>query len=144
MKLLILSSLIVLSGCSTLGNLFGSSPAVPVVAPVEIITITKPAPMYHPPLPEGVTPSEVKWIVLNPSVMREYIENYDEGNAPALAYYSLTSQAYENLPNNLADIRRYINWWPDFPRGFSTGLFCSAFSSNVDWHRSIYPGRDGY
>ena len=40
--------------------------------------------------------------------MREYIENYDEGNAPALAYYALTAQAYENLSNNLADIRRYI------------------------------------
>ena len=109
MKFLILSSLIVLSGCSTLGNLFGSSLAVPVVAPVEIITITKPAPMYHPPLPEGVTPSEVKWIVLNPSVMREYIENYDAGDAPAVAYYGLTAQSYEALANNLADIRRYIS-----------------------------------
>jgi hypothetical protein len=108
MKFLILSSLIVLSGCSTLGNLFGSSPAVPVVAPVEIITITKPAPMYHPSLPEGVAPAEIEWVVLNPSVMREYIESYDAGDAPAVAYYSLTSQAYQNLANNLADIRRYI------------------------------------
>ena len=108
MKLLILSSLIVLSGCSTLGNLFGGSPAVPVVAPVEVITITKPAPMYHPPLPEGVTPAEIEWIVLNPGIMRKYIENYDAGDAPAVAYYSLTSQAYQNLSNNLADIRRYI------------------------------------
>ena len=40
--------------------------------------------------------------------MREYIENYDAGNAPAVAYYALTSQAYENLSNNLADVRRYI------------------------------------
>ena len=108
MKFLILSSLIVLSGCSTIGGLFSRPAAVPVVAPVEIITITKPAPMYHPPLPEGVNPSEIEWIVLNPSVMREYIENYDTGDAPAVAYYSLTSQAYENLSNNLADIRRYI------------------------------------
>tara|TARA_R110002020_G_scaffold15306_2_gene54722 strand:+ start:828 stop:1205 length:378 start_codon:yes stop_codon:yes gene_type:complete len=97
-----------LSGCSTLGNLFGGSPAVPVVAPVEIVTITEPAPMYHPPLPEAVNPAEIEWIVLNPSIMREYIENYDAGDAPAVAYYGLTSQAYENLSNNLADIRRYI------------------------------------
>ena len=108
MKLLILSSAIVLSGCSTLGGLFGGSPAVPVVAPVEIVTITEPAPMFHPTLPEGVNPAEIEWIVLNPSVMREYIENYDAGEAPAVAYYSLTNQAYENLANNLADIRRYI------------------------------------
>ena len=108
MKLLLLSSTVALSGCSTLGNLFSSPPAVPQVAPVEIITVTEPAPMYHPPLPEAVNPAEIEWIVLNPSVMREYIENYDAGDAPAVAYYGLTSQAYENLANNLADIRRYI------------------------------------
>ena len=108
MKFLLLSSVVGLSGCSTLGNLFSSPPAVPVVAPVEIITITEPAPMFHPTLPEGVSPAEVEWIVLNPSIMREYIENYDSGDAPAVAYYSLTSQAYENLANNLTDIRRYI------------------------------------
>tara|TARA_R110000744_G_scaffold96444_1_gene186369 strand:+ start:450 stop:827 length:378 start_codon:yes stop_codon:yes gene_type:complete len=107
MKYLILSS-ILLSGCSTLGNLFSSPPAVPVVAPVEIVTIREPAPVYHPPLPEGVSPAEIEWIVLNPSVMRQYIEDYDAGDAPAVAYYGLTAQAYENLTNNLADIRRYI------------------------------------
>ena len=108
MKFLILSSVVALSGCSTLGNRFSSPPEVPQVAPVEIVTITAPAPMYHPTLPEGVNPAEIEWVVLNPSVMREYIENYDAGDAPAVAYYGLTSQAYENLANNLADIRRYI------------------------------------
>jgi|TARA_R110000787_G_C13252570_1_gene429584 hypothetical protein len=108
MKQLLLISLLLLSGCSTIGGFFSSPPAVPVVAPVEIVTITEPAPMYHPPLPEGVTPAEIEWIVLNPSIMREYLENYDAGNAPAVAYYGLTAQAYENLSNNLADIRRYI------------------------------------
>ena len=108
MKFLILSSVVALSGCSTLGNLFSSPPEVPQVAPVEIVTITAAAPMYHPTLPEGVNPAEIEWVVLNPSVMREYIENYDAGDAPAVAYYGLTSQAYENLANNLADIRRYI------------------------------------
>ena len=108
MKYLILSSVVALSGCSTLGNMFSRPAAVPVVAPVEIVTIRESAPMYHPPLPEGVTPSEIEWIILNPSIMREYILNYDAGNAPAVAYYGLTAQAYESLANNLADIRRYI------------------------------------
>jgi len=108
MKYLILSSVIALSGCSTLGSLFSDPPAVPEVAPVEIVTIREPAPMYHPTLPEAVNPAEIEWIVLNPSVMREYVENYDAGEAPAVAYYGLTAQAYENLANNLADIRRYI------------------------------------
>ena len=107
MKLLVLSSVLLLSGCSTLGGLFGKA-AVPVVAPVEVVTITVPAPMYHPPLPEGLTPAEIEWVILNPGIMREYIQNYDAGDAPAVAYYGLTAQAYENLSNNLADVRRYI------------------------------------
>ena len=108
MRLLLLSSVFLVSGCSTLGNLFGGSPAVPIVAPVEIITIIEPAPMFHPSLPEGLAFAEIKWVILNPGIMRQYIENYDTGDAPAVAYYSLTAQAYENLANNLADIRRYI------------------------------------
>jgi hypothetical protein len=108
MKFLILSSLLFLSGCSTLGNMFSRPAAVPVVAPVEIITITKPAPMYHPPLPEGLAFAEIKWVILNPGIMREYIENYDAGNAPAVAYYALTSQDYTNLSTNLVAIRAYI------------------------------------
>ena len=106
-KLLVLSSAILLGGCSTLGNLF-SRPAVPQVAPVEIVTIREPAPMYHPPLPESVNPAEVEWIVLNPSVMREYISNYDEGNAPAVAYYAITTQGYTNLSQTMGEIQRWI------------------------------------
>ena len=108
MKWFLLISLLWLQGCSTMGGLFGGSTAVPEVRPVEVVTITEPAPMYHPPLPESVVPAEVEWTVLNPSVMREYIENYDEGDAPAMAYYGLSSQGYENLSNNFADVRRYI------------------------------------
>ena len=40
-----------------MGGLFGGSTAVPEVRPVEVVTITEPAPMYHPPLPESVVPS---------------------------------------------------------------------------------------
>ena len=106
-KWLLLISLIWLQGCSTIGGLFGEA-AVPEVKPVEVITITKPAPMYHPPLPESIIPAEVKWVVLNPSIMREYIENYDTGDAPAIAYYGLNAQNYESLSNNFSEIKRYI------------------------------------
>ena len=105
MKKLLLISILFLSGCSTYGNLFDK---VPETKQVEILTVQEPAPIYHPPLPEVLSPSEIKWKVLNPETMRTYIEDYDKGDAPAVAYYSLTSQGYENLSNNIADIKRYI------------------------------------
>ena len=106
-KWLLLSSLLWLQGCSSLSGLLGKA-AVPEVKPIEVITITKPAPMYHPSLPEPIVPTEVEWTVLNPSVMRTYIDNYDNGNAPAMAYYGLSAQGYENLANNFSDVKRYI------------------------------------
>tara|TARA_R110002020_G_scaffold13250_18_gene47827 strand:- start:2864 stop:3274 length:411 start_codon:yes stop_codon:yes gene_type:complete len=105
--LLIINILLFTGGCSTLNGILSKN-TVPEVKPIEIITVEKPAPMYHPPLPENVYPAEIKWKVLNPEVMREYVNNYDNGDAPAMAYYGLTSQGYENLSNNMADIKRYI------------------------------------
>jgi hypothetical protein len=102
MKILLISLILFTTGCSSLL----SKP--PKVDPVEIITVQKPAPMYHPPLPEAISPAEVKWKILNPETMREYMMNYDKGDAPAVAYYSLTTQGYENLSNNIADVKRYI------------------------------------
>ena len=98
MKKLLLISILFLSGCSTYGNLFDK---VPETKQVEILTVQEPAPRYHPPLPEVLSPAEIKWKVLNPETMRTYIEDYDKGDAPAVAYYSLTSQGYENLSYTL-------------------------------------------
>jgi|TARA_R110000744_G_scaffold55493_1_gene117310 hypothetical protein len=102
MKILLISFIVFISGCSSIL----SKP--PKVAPIEIITVQKPAPLYHPPLPESIAPAEIKWKILNPETMREYITEYDNGDAPAVAYYSLTTQGYENLSNNIADVKRYI------------------------------------
>lgn len=106
-KLYLISLILLTTGCSSLGSMFNTV-AVPEVKPIEVITIEKPAPMYHPPLPSNINPAEIKWKILNPETMREYVNNYDNGDAPAMAYYGLTAQGYENLSNNIADIKRYI------------------------------------
>ena len=99
MKLLITTSLalIAVSGCS----LF------PTVKPLEVNTIALPAPMYHPPLPMEIQATEVIFEVLTPEIMEEYLQLVKEGKAPAVAYYALTTQQYENLSMNMAEITRY-------------------------------------
>ena len=82
--------------------------AVPQVNPVKIVTIEKPAPVYHHPLPNQISPLPVEWRVLTPATMQQYLDDLKVGNAPVDAYYGLTPKAYENLSTNIAEIKRYI------------------------------------
>ena len=93
--------ILIFSGCSVLER-------PTQVAPVEVVTIEKPAPVYHPPKPSAVRASPVEWTVLTPETMQEYLDDLAEGKAPTNAFYGLTTKGYENLSSNMADIIRYI------------------------------------
>jgi len=64
--------------------------------------------MYHPPLPNKVISMPVEWKVLTPDTMEEYLADLKKGEAPSQAYYGLTNKGYENLSNNIAEVKRYI------------------------------------
>ena len=81
---------------------------VPDVKQVEVVTIEKPAPVYHPPLPNQIAPLPVEWRVLTPETMQIYLNDLNAGKAPVDAYYGLTPKGYENLSTNIAEIKRYI------------------------------------
>ena len=104
MKTLLFLILLLASGCSMLG----SNREIPDVKPVEVVTVVKKAPMYHPPLPNQINPVPVEWTVLNPELMQEYLDDLNEGNAPTNVWYSLTTKGYENLSTNMAEVKRYI------------------------------------
>ena len=104
MKLSLLLILLLVSGCSILG----SSRDIPEVSPVEVVTVVKKAPMYHPPLPNEIDPVPVEWTVLNPELMQGYLDDLNEGNAPTNVWYALTTKGYENLSTNMAEVKRYL------------------------------------
>ena len=104
MKKLLTISLIIgfslmISACSLLE---------PRTVPVEVKTITLPAPMYHPPMPLEVSLQDIKWRVLTPEVMEEYLQLVKDGKAPAEPYYALSTQGYESLSMNMAELKRYV------------------------------------
>jgi len=103
-KILTFLVLLLVSGCSILG----SKRDIPEVAPVEVVTVVKKAPIYHPPLPNQIDPVPVEWTVLTPELMQEYLDDLNEGNAPTNAWYSLTTKGYENLSTNMAEVKRYL------------------------------------
>ena len=97
-SIILISCLFVIANCSMM----------PTAKPVEVVTIAEPVPLYHPPLPLEVGLVDIDWEILTPDLMKEYLENYKNGSAPAIAYYSLTSKEYENLSMNMAEIKRYL------------------------------------
>ena len=100
---LVLLILILYNGCSWQGS------EGPSVEPIEVRTLEIPAPRYHPPLPSQVSFTEVKWKVLTPNTMEQYLADLEAGEASVSAYYGLTTQGYENLSNNIADLKRYLS-----------------------------------
>ena len=104
MKLFLLVALLLVSGCSILG----SGRDIPDVKPVEVVTVVKKAPMYHPPHPNNIESVPVEWTVLNPELMQAYLDDLNEGNAPTNVWYALTTKGYENLSINMAEVKRYL------------------------------------
>ena len=101
-KLLILKASLFLSACSYL-PFFQEEPVVPV----EVKTIQERPPMWHPPLPVEMSMLDVEFEVLTPELMKEYLKLVDEGKAPPIPYYALTTQQYQNLSLNMAEVKRY-------------------------------------
>lgn len=98
-NLLIISFGILMTGCSMIPT---------QTRPVEVVTIAERPPMYHPPLPLELQLVDIDWEVMTPELMEQYLKDIEEGNAPRKAYYSLSSQDYENLSMNMAEITRYL------------------------------------
>ncbi len=104
LRILLILLLAICSGCT----LLGSDPYVPEVKQVEVVTITKPAAVYHPPLPNKVNTKPVEWTVLTPTIMGEYLTDLEKGEAPTNVYYGISPTGYENLSVNMAELKRYI------------------------------------
>ena len=104
LRILLILLLATCNGCALLGN----DPYVPEVKPVEVVTITKPAAVYHPPLPNKVNTKPVEWTVLTPAIMSEYLTDLEKGEALTNVYYGISPTGYENLSVNMAELKRYI------------------------------------
>ena len=94
-------TLLTLSACSMFQ--FGGAKT----KPVEVVNIEERPPMFHPPLPMEMQMVNFDWEILTPDIMKEYLQLIEEGKAPRQAYYALTTKDYENISNNMAEIRRY-------------------------------------
>ncbi len=91
---------LIFSGCSTVKQ--------EPVKPVEVVTIQKQAPMFHPVLPNSLELRKLEWRVWTPALMKQYVEDLEKGEASTVVQYGLTPQGYEALSYNISDLQMYI------------------------------------
>ena len=108
MKKLLILPLLLVNGCSTYSLLGELANREPQTKPVEVVTVAKRNPIYHPPLPEPIESAPIEWRILSPDVMKAYLAAIEAGEEPRAAYYGLTSQSYENLSMTMGEVTRYI------------------------------------
>mgnify|MGYP003668005557 CR=1 FL=1 len=56
------------------------------VKPVEVKTIAERPPMYHPPLPMEMQLTDVRFEVLTPDLMREYLTLVEQSTCKTLLH----------------------------------------------------------
>jgi len=101
---LILLSSIFLTGCSV----FGSKDVTPTIPEVKVITKEVPLQILQPKLPRQITLNTVEWFVLTRDNIDEKIEEIEKYQGGDFVVFAITPQGYENMAENLKELRRYI------------------------------------
>ena len=98
-QITLISLLLMVSGCSLIPS---------QTKPVEVVSIAAMPNIYHPPLPLELQLVDIDWTIFTPELMQEYLANVEKGEAPAMAFYTLSTKDYQNLSINTADQKRYL------------------------------------
>jgi hypothetical protein len=98
LKILLLSSVILLSGCA----LFREP-----VKQIETVKVEVSKPALELPSPEPLKLRETKWVVVTRENAEQIFEEL-EASGEAVALFALTADGYEALSINIADIRTFI------------------------------------
>ena len=99
--LLVISSSILLSGCSSFGFGFGGKDRVVT----QIETIERKIPLQG--RPKGLTLYDVYFYAVTEDTQTEFKEKFLKDN-PDLVYFAISIPGYENLALGMADMKRYI------------------------------------
>lgn len=101
-SLILTTSLLLLSGCSSFGLFSG-----PDVKPVEVVTQEVQRTPLRLPDPEPVTTDTPKWVIITPENAEEVFAKMQEDGYDKVLF-GLTDEGYEDLAIMMARIRNYI------------------------------------
>ena len=95
--------LVTLSGCTSLGGLFGGKPEP---REIEIKTVEVRTPIQQPVMPRPIDMKEPKWYVVSPKNMDEFLERIQKQSGGV--FFAMTPVGYELMAYNLQEIKRFV------------------------------------
>lgn len=98
LKILLLSSVVLLSGCT----LFREP-----VKQIETVKVEVEKPRLNLPNPQPLDLRDVEWVIVTRENAEEVFAELEKRGEP-IAIFGLTSQGYEALSLNIADIKVYL------------------------------------
>jgi hypothetical protein len=99
---ILITSLSLISGCASFGNLFGTT-----VKPVEVKTVAVERTRLNLSDPPPVKVRDVEWIVITPENAEQVWASLKEKNTD-LVLISLSDEGYEQLAITIAELRNLI------------------------------------
>lgn len=108
--ILLLSTLLTISGCSTIGipGPWGKKePPAPI--PVEIRTVEVQIPITHPVMPRAISLRDPQWYVVSDKNVDTFLEEIKKRHDGQLVFTAMSVGDYELMAYNMQEIRRYIN-----------------------------------
>lgn len=92
---------LILSGC----EMFATKPPEPTVKVVkEAVELA----IYQPPDPAEMQLDGIKWIVITKENLNQKIPEVEKLTGQGFVIMAITPKDYENLANNIQELRRYI------------------------------------
>lgn len=105
---LLLSAILITSGCSTLSIPWGNKePPKPI--PVEIRTVEVQIPITHPTLPRAISLKDPQWYVVSDKNIDTFLQDIQKQNNGGIVFIAMSVGDYELMAYNMQEIRRYIN-----------------------------------
>ena len=111
-KTLLISTLLTISGCSTLGGFslpWGKKAEPPAPIPVEIKTVEVQIPITHPVMPRAIKLRDPQWYVVSDQNIDTFLEDIEKRHEGQLVFIAMSVGDYELMAYNMQELRRYIN-----------------------------------
>ena len=105
MRILLISALLFIGGCSWFPRQEPLPPPEPII---KTVTEYRTLEIYQPPLPKEIALQDVEFFVVTEKNWEEQVKRLQKLQDGTYVLFGITPQDYENMAYNLQELKRYI------------------------------------